>query len=207
MRCVSRFDGFDGGLPGARALDDLRPPPRHRPASAHVPLLPRSLGLAKPCALITARPASAGWTKRRHHFEIIFGHEIADGQFPLDQHGQRGSLHAPHGKLFVHRPASRRARDSCPPASRRGCGRARHRPADRSRCPGVRASKPLRMASGRERGNPQPAERLCGIRRPRRCSGRSARLRGRRRWRTPRCETRGELRILRTTSNWSLVFS
>ncbi len=35
------------------------------------------------------------------HFEIVLGHEVADGEFALDHHGERRGLHAADGKLFV----------------------------------------------------------------------------------------------------------
>ena len=39
--------------------------------------------------------------KRCGHFAVFFGHELADGEFALHNHRQRGGLHAAHRKLFA----------------------------------------------------------------------------------------------------------
>ena len=102
--------------------------------------------------------------ERGQHFAIIFRHEIADGQFALHQHGQRGSLHAPHGEILhvvrqgvgarevhAHQPVG-------PAAAARGVGQGI-----------VVAAGPQRVEAladgvGRERGDPQAAERLGALR-------------------------------------------
>ena len=93
------------------------------------------------------------------HFEVVLGHEAADGQFALHQHRERGRLHAAHGEVLAvgQRVGAREIHADQPvgaAASARGVGQrivircraaARRTPAD-----GV----------GRERRDPQAADRL-----------------------------------------------
>ena len=43
----------------------------------------------------------ASWAERGDHLEVVLGHELADGEFALDQHGQRRRLHAADARVVV----------------------------------------------------------------------------------------------------------
>ncbi len=64
----------------------------------------RILSLSGGARETTCPGRCCSWACRRdesgQHLQIILRHELADGQFALHQHGQRGSLHAAHGEVL-----------------------------------------------------------------------------------------------------------
>ena len=104
------LDGFDGGLPGSCAGDDL---PRLFAigGQAHG-LLERLLvrarcsgggggTVAEPGALVGGRFRRGGGPEGGLHFEVVLGDEAANREFAFDDHGEGGGLHAAHGEVFV----------------------------------------------------------------------------------------------------------
>ena len=163
MRCVSDFDGFDARLPGARARHDLL----GLLAIGRQPhgLLQRSFaGSRNQVPLIVCRVgghADGTWPRPRGSLPArSCGWRVRAPPAWRAWESARGPPRDPR-----RRPASRRARDSCPPASRPGCARAPHRPADRMSQPGFSRSKPLRIASG---VSDEIQRRLTGLSQPRR---------------------------------------
>ncbi len=100
-----RLDGFDGCLSGAGARFDARGffAVRREPHG----LLERFLigaggsAVAQPGALVSLLRRGRLGMKGGLHLKVVFRHEAANGELPLDEHSQRGSLHAPHGKVFA----------------------------------------------------------------------------------------------------------
>ena len=103
---------------------------------------------AEPGALVRLRLRVRCGTERGHHFQIIFGHEVADGQFALHQHGQRGRLHAAHRKLFAigQRIGARKIHAHQPVGAAASAGGIGQRIVVAARA--AATSKPWRMASG-----------------------------------------------------------
>ncbi len=88
------FDGFDARFAGARPLDNARRllAIGGQPHGHGERLLLRH---AEPRATIRGLLGGVRRMERSGHFQVVFGHEAANGEFTLDQHGQRGCLDAP----------------------------------------------------------------------------------------------------------------
>ena len=59
------------------------------------------LPLAEPSARIGGPCLAPDGTKTRLNFQIVLRHELPDGEFPLDKHGQGRSLHTSHGEILA----------------------------------------------------------------------------------------------------------
>ena len=108
----------------------------------------------------------------RDDFEVVFGNEGANGEFALDQHGQRRGLDAAHGKFLAagEGVGARQIHANQPVGAAAAASSVGQRIVFAARRGS--AANPSRMASGvreeihsRLNGLSQPA-------RPRRCSGR-----------------------------------
>ena len=190
MRLRLRFDLLDCAVPPAHAFDNGAWLLRRRPAAS-----PR-----RPCGSTPGRNQvpviTLTFARRegRDDIAVVFGDEVADREFAVDEHGERRGLHPSDGEVLVDRRGCTRARDSCRPASRRGCARARRRP-EVVFAAGLQVREAVANRFRRQRRDPEAAARASRTRRPRRCSERSARLR------VPRRSRRSMLVTLRRSQD------
>ena len=97
------------------------------------------------------------------HFHVILGDEIADGQFALHQHGERGSLHAADREILAigERVGAREIHADQPIGAAAAAGGVGERIVLGGRAEGVEA---FADGVGRERRDPEAADGLGALR-------------------------------------------